>query len=100
MLSSILEKKTNSEIYKQVNLKAFHHVKKIKKHGNVYPILLALDFLGYKDNLLSLLLVSKDWNRILEKKIYRIALSAPDEDLPLQKRLCVWKNLMKLVRNC
>jgi hypothetical protein len=96
MLSNILERKNNTEISRQLNSSSHLHTKKFQKMGKLLAISLAIEFLSPEDNLLNILLVNKAWRKALEKKVYRVALSATDEKLSQNKRLELWLSIIKL----
>jgi hypothetical protein len=95
-LKRLLEKKNNTSLRRKLQSRSHDHVKKHKKHGNLFAIRLAMDFLSPRDNLLSLLLVNKKWKRCLEDIVYKIALSVPDDRIGLVYRLNVWLSILKV----
>lgn len=93
-----LEKEENIEIHKNLTQRSARHVSEVYKRGShLLAILLALDFLDYKDNLLHIMLVNKEWKHKLEKKIYKKALSGPDEKMTMKYRQQVWRSILQLV---
>jgi len=95
-----LEKERDLELYKKINSSWESYNRKVEKKGRkLYALSLALDFLSHNDNLVDIMLVSRDWKRKLEKKLYKIRLSEIDEKITVQTRLKVWKSILRLVRN-
>jgi len=93
-----LEKDGNVETYKRINNRTEIHKRKIEKKGRkLYAVYLALDFLGYNDNLVDIMLVNREWKKQLSKKLYKLRLSEIDEKITIQTRLKVWKSILKLV---
>ena len=72
----------NAELYKKVTERWNSHTKKVQKKGRrIFCLTLALDFIGFNDKPEQILLVSREWNTKLKKKVYKIMLSKPDEKL-------------------
>lgn len=63
----------------------------------MFAVTLALDYLDFNDKPFNLLRVNKEWNRTLERKVYRLVLRTADEKLKMPTRLKIWKILIKLV---
>lgn len=98
MLSTILERKSNSEMCRSTKSASHAHTRRHNKLGRIHAIWLALDFLSYDDKLINILLVSKEWNNKLQRKVYQLALSSPDEKLTIKKRITIWTSILKIVR--
>ena len=98
-IMKVLEKKSNSLIKRKLNSSYYQYEKKFNKWRSLFAIKLALDYLSPYDKLINVLLVCKRWKLCLEKKIYKIALSRPDERLKLNWRLKLWISAIKLVSN-
>lgn len=96
-LSNILEKKRDIELSRQLQDMRTQRIRKFNKHGKLYAITLALDYLDFNDKPFNLLLVNKEWNKTFERKVYRAILRTSDEKLKIATRLRIWKTLIKLV---
>ena len=98
-IMKVLERKSNSLIKGKLNSSHYQYEKKFNKWGSLFAIKLALDYLSPYDKLINVLLICKRWKLCFEKKIYKIALSRPDERIKLNWRLKLWAAAIKLVSN-
>lgn len=59
---------------------------------------MALKYLNIDDNLTRILLVSKKWNSMLSRKIYKIYMMREIENKFLKKsRFLIWQNVLQIV---
>ena len=84
-------------MYQKAKDKTRSRTNKFAKYGKVYAVVLAIDYLEPRDNLLSILLVNKAWKKTAQKRVYKAVLSEPDEKISFLKRLSIWKSLVRLV---
>ena len=97
MLCSLLDKQKDLDVYRKCNDTYSARLKKANKHKKFFCVMMALDFLSYKDRPLDLLYVNKQWRTGLRKKVYKMILAVPDEVMTVRTRLNLWKSIIQLV---
>ena len=97
------EKKKYNDLKKEILIQINKNnsdiqLKRKKKYGNLYVIIKCLEFLPLNKNILNLLLVSKNWNQKLYKKIYKLfLLKNIENDFLKKKRIEIWLSVLKYV---